>query len=356
MDDVSGDHGLGAQVDLDSIPRRARIGLAVDNGVGNEGAAAFYGDAVFCEVGEAAVFDGDLAGAGTGVCAHLNGAGVVVGVAGHAFQMDAGKGEVHLSARHRAKYVPHQAGPIPGAPDAPNIVRGVHGHLVHGHGPLAGGGCADIRVQGHVFNQSGAHILLRVCWIEIDGAAKHLAVFPVGVDNGEQGGVFQRKAAAHDFDGLVGHILALKVHAVYGDVIAPDGDEVLRGPGSVFTFHLAGDDHPARTEKGQIIGVQREIPAALARRVPGRVLLQVFLREVVDALMDDPGLPVLLSGDSGGQVIGISDLHDRGGSGARMRLLLLLRRGGKGKRGRPGRFRTGLRGSGGEGRCMYPDP
>ena len=45
--EVPGDRGRGAEADLDSIPRRARIGLAVDNGVGNEGAAAFYGDAVF---------------------------------------------------------------------------------------------------------------------------------------------------------------------------------------------------------------------------------------------------------------------------------------------------------------------
>lgn len=204
------------------------------------------------------------------------GAGLGVGgVGGVAVQKIAQDGPlVHqiLYVLHRAVDIFCQSGAVAPPPDPLDVTSGVHGDPAHIQSPRFGGGGAGIGVQVYVLQGGVAQVARLIGGVE-DGAAEDLPLLPVRMDHGQEGVAAQGEIPAHDLNGLVGLGLVPEVHAVDGDAVPPHGDEILAGPGAVLALHLGGDHHPALAQNRQAVGVQREVPAALAGLVPVGVLV-----------------------------------------------------------------------------------
>lgn len=67
------------------------------------------------------------------------------------------------------------------------------------------------------------------------------------------------KFFAHNFDGFVLLLFGENVDVVDGDIVCPNGDEVLRSPSAVFAFHVTCYSNVALTDNGDSLFMDREV-------------------------------------------------------------------------------------------------
>lgn len=120
--------------------------------------------------------------------------------------------------------------------------------------------------------------------------------------------VFEGEVFGHNFDGFVLLLFGENVDVVDGDIVCPNGDEVLRSPSAVFAFHVTCYSNVALTDNGDSLFMDREVPVALTRFIPSFVLIEVSLCQVVGAFCQFPCFICCLIGDCICEIICVCDL------------------------------------------------